>query len=55
MGKIDMSKYKIRTDLAIESIKDYKDEIKSEEKVIDDIKITKIEVLKEHEERRVNI
>ena len=50
MGKIDMSKYKIRTDLAIESIKDYKDEIKSEEKVIDDIKITKIEVLKEHEE-----
>lgn len=51
MGKIDMSKYKIRTDLAIESIKNYENEIKAQENIIDDIKITKIEVKKEYEEK----
>lgn len=51
MGKIDMSKYKIRTDLAIESIKDYKSEIETTEELIDEIKITKIEVKKEYEEK----
>lgn len=39
-NKIDLSKYTIRTDLAIESIKDFKD-IKLNEQVFEDIKVTK--------------
>ena len=52
MGELDISKYKIRTDLAIESIEyDKNNNIKTNENVIDGIKITNIVIEKEYEER----
>lgn len=41
--KIDLSNYKIRTDLAIEAIGD-KEEIKTEYQCIDDIKVTRVNI-----------
>ena len=40
-NEIDLSKYNIRTDLLVETIKD-NNEIKSDVKIIDDVKITKV-------------
>lgn len=52
MGELDISKYKIRTDLAIESIEhDKNSNIKTNENIIDGIKITNIVIEKEYEER----
>lgn len=50
MSELNMSKYKIRTDLAIESIGN-NNEIKTEEKIIDGIKVTNIIIEKEYEEK----
>ena len=50
MGKIDLSKYKVRTDLAIESIENQND-IKKSEEIIDNIKITDILIKKEFEKK----
>lgn len=46
-----MSKYKIRTDLAIESLENNDNDIKTEENVIDGIKVTNIIIEKEYEEK----
>lgn len=46
-----MSKYKIRTDLAIESVENISDNYKISEKIVDDIKITEIIIDKNSEEK----
>jgi len=51
MGTINMSKYKIRTDLAIESINNLEDKINVDTKQVDNIKITKLEVREEYEKK----
>lgn len=50
-NEIDMSKYDIRTDLVLESIDDIEDDIKVDEEVIDNIKITHVRIKKEFEEK----
>jgi len=50
MNEIDMSKYRIRTDLVVDELDNIKDaDIKIEKRIIDNIKITDIEVKKEYE------
>ena len=49
--EIDMSKYEVRTDLVMESIDDIEENIKTDEEVIDDIKITRVKVKKQYEEK----
>ena len=50
-NEIDMSKYNIRTDLVVESIDDIDEDIKLDEDVIDDVKITRVRIKKEFEEK----
>ena len=52
MGKIDMSKYHIRTDLVLDELDGINDEsIKVDKRKLDDIRITNVEVKKEYENR----
>ena len=47
MGKVDMSKYAIRTDLAIEALEVTKvgDDFKTEEETVRGVKITRVDII----------
>ncbi len=50
-NEIDMSKYDLRTDLVLESIDDIDEDINVDTETINDIKITRVNVKKQYEEK----
>ena len=50
-NEIDMKNYNIRTDLVLESIETIDDDIDIDEEIFDDIKITRVNIKKEYEEK----